>query len=85
MTLFDEEGRLGEKVVKWLPPLISLLVVILALAAGFARFESDISVEAEEIKQLESKSASSSSDHDLLIRMDTRLIRIEAAVSRLEK
>jgi hypothetical protein len=85
MAFFDEAGRVTDGASRWLGPVVALFVALGAVVGIYARFEAENAVQDERLHILEEHEGPSLADHDLLIRMDARLNRIEAALTRPEK
>ena len=85
MVFFDDAGGVADSASRWLGPVVALFVALGAMVGIYARFEAENAVHDERLKMLEEHEGVSVADHDLLIRMDARLGRIEAALARPEK
>jgi hypothetical protein len=81
MSLFGGETRLGEGASHWLGPTVALLVALGGVGGVYAKFDADQAVADERIRTIEAREAIANMDHDLLIRIDARLGRIEAALA----
>ncbi len=71
---------MADEVSHWLGPVIALVVAMASVAGVYTKLSSDMAVTNERLNILEQRESVSNSDHDVLIRMDQRLMRIEGAI-----
>jgi hypothetical protein len=76
----ESSDRTADEVSHWLGPVLALVVAMASVAGVYAKFSADMAVTNERLLMLEARENVSNTDHDLLIRMDQRLSRIESAV-----